>query len=899
MVVKENPELDESCFLYYRIEKMVEDGMLTLQDIPNYVLNNLSRKFVIRDYQEKAFKNVITYLNGNSLRKNKQIHLLFHMATGSGKTYIMAGLILYLYKIGYKDFVFFVNQGTIVEKTKKNFLDKSFGKYLFNEKIIIDGETIEINLSENFQESNNNSINIKFTTIQKLHEDLGKNQENSITIQDFEDRKVVLIADESHHINSDTKKKLNKNEQMEKDSWEKSINNIFNANKDNMLFEFTATCDLKNKNVIEKYKDKIIFNYTLLKFREDEYTKDFLNLQSTFTPMMRVVQAMLLSQYRLKLFADYKKNIKPVILLKSKSIAENRAFYNEFILYLNNSLSIDDILFIKNQASGITKKMFDYFDKISIDYEILVQELKESFSENHLIIMDGDDKELSEKNKIVNDLENIKNPYRMLFTVDMLNEGWDVLNLFDIVRLYSERQGGKKISKSTITEAQLIGRGVRYQPFKIYDTDEANKRKYDIDSTNELRVCETLYYHSQQDSKYIEELRKALKEIGFEAKNICEFEYVVKDEFIENPIYKNGKLFINKYVKKSKDDIIGIPENCNSNVEIDLCEYISENSLVSNENLANSKKENIYTNNYKVKDIATTKYPVVLKALRQYPIMRFSTLKGYFPKLNSIEEFLSNSNYAGRFELTIKTNYDTPNNIDIYKGLLKLFDKLSTNISNIKEEFEGTKDFIETPLKNYVKNTLRVKVNPDKEGEGVSQNDINVNAEYRLNLANEDWFVYNDNYGTTEEKKFVKYFSNKVNDLKSKYSEVYLIRNERKLKIYSFDDGARFEPDYILLLREINGVDFIQQQIFIEPKGTHLLKQDEWKEKFLMQIEHNSNAILFHEDGSEYKIIGLPFYNKECRLDKFNNEFEKLITNTPDISDDIGLKEIDDNIPVY
>ena len=42
--------------------------------------------------------------------------------------------------------------------------------------------------------------------------------------------------------------------------------------------------------------------------------------------------------------------------------------------------------------------MFDYFDKISIDYEILVQELKESFSENHLIIMDGDDKELSEKN---------------------------------------------------------------------------------------------------------------------------------------------------------------------------------------------------------------------------------------------------------------------------------------------------------------------------------------------------------------------------------------------------------------------------------------------------------------------------------------------------------------------
>ena len=33
----------------------------------------------------------------------------------------------------------------------------------------------------------------------------------------------------------------------------------------------------------------------------------------------------------------------------------------------------------------------------------------------------------------LNDLENIKVPYRMVFTVDMLHEGWDVLNLFDIV----------------------------------------------------------------------------------------------------------------------------------------------------------------------------------------------------------------------------------------------------------------------------------------------------------------------------------------------------------------------------------------------------------------------------------------------------------------------------------
>ena len=41
---------------------------------------------------------------------------------------------------------------------------------------------------------------------------------------------------------------------------------------------------------------------------------------------------------------------------------------------------------------------------------------------------------------------------------DMLNEGWDVLNLFDIVRLYETRQSGRgKIAPYTIKEAQLIG----------------------------------------------------------------------------------------------------------------------------------------------------------------------------------------------------------------------------------------------------------------------------------------------------------------------------------------------------------------------------------------------------------------------------------------------------------
>jgi type III restriction enzyme len=66
------------------------------------------------------------------------------MATGSGKTVIMAMNILYYYNLGYRNFLFFTNQTNIVSKTRINFLEKSSSKYLFNETININGENVKI-----------------------------------------------------------------------------------------------------------------------------------------------------------------------------------------------------------------------------------------------------------------------------------------------------------------------------------------------------------------------------------------------------------------------------------------------------------------------------------------------------------------------------------------------------------------------------------------------------------------------------------------------------------------------------------------------------------------------------------------------------------------------------------
>jgi type III restriction enzyme len=127
------------------------------------------------------------------------------MATGSGKTLMMAGLILYLYQQGYRNFLFFVNSTTIIDKTRDNFLNDASIKYLFNKTLSFSDKKISIQEVKNFQTTDDNNINICFETVQGLHSRLTIPRENSLTYEDFSEQKIVLISDEAHHINVETK----------------------------------------------------------------------------------------------------------------------------------------------------------------------------------------------------------------------------------------------------------------------------------------------------------------------------------------------------------------------------------------------------------------------------------------------------------------------------------------------------------------------------------------------------------------------------------------------------------------------------------------------------------------------------------------------------------------------
>lgn len=857
-------------FLFEKIDTLKEVGYYS--ELPQYIKENLNPDFELRPYQEAAFCNYITYFENPKIRQ-KPTQTLFHMATGSGKTLIMAGLMLYLYKQGYRNFLFFVNLSNIVRKTKENFLTQTSSKYLFAENLILDGERIKVKEVSNFQNIDENAINICFTTIQGLHSDMWTVKENSLSFDDFYGKKIVLISDEAHHLSASTKKQ---NDDDNIKSWEYTVERIFNSSPKNVLLEFTATCDIKNPDIFKKYENKIIFDYPLSKFRDDLYSKEIKTLRTDSPVFDRSLQAVLLSQYRLKVFQDNRLNIKPVILLKSHRIKDNANNMAAFISGISalTGTKIQEVFDTIRGQAPIMQEAYDYFVKNGISFDQLAQEIKEDFSAIHCISA-NEDKEIEKNQLILNSLEDIDNPYRAVFAVDKLNEGWDVLNLFDIVRLYETRDGKNgKPGAGTISEAQLIGRGARYCPFRIDDEQLKYQRKYDDDVGNQLRICETLYYHCWNEPRYISELHTALREIGLDLEGIVTKRYSLKDSFKADELYQTGYVFTNERILKNRADVHELLPSVRDKIYDVAISVGRGGEDVVLEEISSDKSVETYSITMTFKEIADVNYSTVNRALRQFDVFKFNTLKSYFPNIKSTYEFVTDENYLGNIKIKVTSKYKAlPMNV-VYRACVNVLSKIALKISAIEEVYEGTTEFKAHYLHEYIRDKS-INVKPISGSIGVSQNDASVGTN-RLDLSSEDWFVFNDNFGTSEEKAFVRYFKDYVDTLRSKYDKVYLLRNERQIHLYSFDGGERFEPDYILYLCK-NRADSVEQLIvFVEPKGTHLIDSDKWKEDFLLELKEKAIPTVTFVDDNKYKIWGFHFFNTECRSVEFAGDMNTL-----------------------
>jgi len=905
--------------LHEKLEIELGKRNLEMPGLPSIILDNL--KLNPFDWNKKALNYFLAYNDPKNKFLKKPTHLMFNMATGSGKTLLIASTILYYYKQGYRYFIFFVNQNNIVDKTENNFLDNTHTKYLYKDKIVIDDKTVSIKKVNTFSD-NPQGIEIKFTTIQKLYNDIHLERENQTTLEDLHKRDIVMLADEAHHLNADTKIKNEVQEELipleltaktseteiERKGWEHTvIELILNKNgqkqeNKNCLLEFTATIPA-NEQIAKKYEDKIIYKFGLKEFLSAGYTKEINLISSTLDKKERVLQALLFQWYRHKIaLQNGIANFKPVILFRSKTIDESKIDY-ELFLEWTNIITTKDFDFIKiisnkisdsksiyEQGKSRTEQVLEYIKKENISYSEISEFIKNSFAEKNVIITNSKtnktktEKTSEEQEKLLNSLEDKNNHIRAIFTVDRLTEGWDVLNLFDIVRLYQGQNAGgstKKTPDATTKEKQLIGRGVRYFPFE-YKEKLKNKRKFDEDLKNELRILEELFYYTyDEDSRYISHLKEELKKEGYIKDDRVSKTFKIKDEFKKSNFYKNIKIWKNKRIDnpyRKKKTLKDIKEEYIKPYRIK--DFKIKEQVVDFDEINKPKrliqKETSWTPNFSIqfKNIKKNiiRKAINIKAKQEGSLFQFERLAKEL-NISSMDD-LQKSEFLGDFKVSSILNknqeYEDVSGKDKLDMVINFLEGIFKELKqNINPEI-GTEEFNPYSFKELFGEPKTKIIDPLNEKDSVA--------------IDNEWYILDGFVGTSEEQGLIDFIEKSIKNLEVKYDEIYLLRNEEVYTIYDFKKGRGFCPDFILFFKSMNN-DSLYYQVFIEPKGNQYIGndgefksgKDGWKEIFLEQItkKYGIKDILKSEN-SNYRLIGLPFFNMDHN-NNFKESFEQKV----------------------
>ncbi|MHC9001768.1 DEAD/DEAH box helicase family protein [Enterococcus bulliens] len=846
-------------------------------ETPVYLEQNMVHKF--RNYQSEALRYFHYSQESETFKFRNVKHVLFNMATGSGKTDVMAGLILYMYKeLGYQNFLFVVNTNSVLNKTIDNLTNTQSLKYLYQSAIEIEGERIKIERVKTFPRvQSKNTIYIKLSSVQMVATDIFTQSENSMGKDDYARHKVAILGDEAHHYSASTK-----SEKEFEQSWEKAINIILNVREDNRLLEFTATIDLENKNIYEKYKDKVLYRYALDQFILDRYSKNVKRIQSGNSDEENMLSVVLLSEFRRRYALElYHTQIKPVIMFKSQKIdASNEANqrFNELIESLTPEIVREFLArqkALKSEDESETLSIaLDYYRKNDEELPQIVREIKREFSSKRIINANDSDRGagMLEKGQYeaLNTLESPSNLYRVVFAVAKLTEGWDVLNLYDIVRIsnFKDTKGDKK---TTMAEAQLIGRGARYNPFEL-GGERSYQRRFDesANATPSL-VLETLHYHTINEPQYLKNLVEALDEMnlpsGEDTKNPL-LDVLVKPSFKRTKVWRDGKIYYNQTIEVNDSHYDGL----------DKYGVDNQSDIVVKWRFASQEvgyKDNIVQEDY----ADTHQIPGQLderflnKAMNRLSFFHFDNLKSFLPNLKSREEFYGEKwlNVKGRtLYATVPMMFTRKDLTAVEKlEILEMYlQEVAMKIKSGYNKAKGTNNFIGYPIKEYISDYRKRKPNYDTGKIILDGKPQNVDRY----VIEDDSFVYDSAIINMTEKQLVDRILERVGELREQYDDVYLIRMDENmhresvtnevLKLHQFEAHPQvvrlegFQPDFILYLQ--NSKYFMQ--VFIEPKGGNLLEREQWKEDLLQYINENEGELVFEDEVDDVKIKGLKFY---------------------------------------
>ena len=267
--------------------------------------------------------------------------------------------------------------------------------------------------------------------------------------------------------------------------------------------------------------------------------------------------------------------------------------------------------------------------------------------------------------------------------------------------------------RTTISEAQLIGRGARYFPFVLPEGDDGPnrsigddrfRRKFDTDLDHDLRVLEELHYHSVNDSSYISEIRTALIDEGIIDETIVPRKLKLKDSFKETDLYRNGVVWLNEREPRDYQDVTSFTDLAHLSVREQNHEHsihgATGGTMTVMEDSEAEDRQEIDRHPIQLVDIERN---IVQSAIARNPFFKFSSLKRYFPQLRTMDEFRTSENYLGGLAITFRGDLSQleDNPLEKLRACCDLLDQVESELREQITDYKGTTDFHEKRIKRY------------------------------------------------------------------------------------------------------------------------------------------------------------------------------------------------------
>lgn len=339
------------------------------------------------------------------------VEFTFHLATGVGKTRLIGAVIAYLYLSGEsKNFMIVSPRSEIVRKFKDSCANEK--KYLFVDPLLVDYPTVfdsesnvaDFKLGSLFGESpriwimSPQSLSANGARMKKkLETDYCSPVEYLKSLDD-----LVIFFDESHHLGSDA----------EKDSvWRKELNDL----SPRMIIGTTASVSENQNNIIYSYDLKRCLN-------EHLYTK--------FVRMLPDKKPDAVSD------DDYDRITLRFALQRLRSKQES----------LDNYCSINNIDKKVKAVMLVACEDIPHAERTTAWLQNYLQS-REAVLPVHSKLNEND------YLPALKTIENYDSPVKVVVNVGMLNEGWDVSNIYVIAPL--------RAMASITLVTQIMGRGLR------------------------------------------------------------------------------------------------------------------------------------------------------------------------------------------------------------------------------------------------------------------------------------------------------------------------------------------------------------------------------------------------------------------------------------------------------